>query len=202
MDPPNTTAQQRTAQHETARHTAAQRTAGQRNATRHTKTRHSTAQPSAARRSTAQPATPQQDTPRHDTARQSRAHGSPAQNSTGLHSKAQRNTIRHTKAHHSTKARDANRGSNHNKPPHDPERNGKRPQLWDNTTPPHHAWARGHHTLHYPHHQHYHCPAPYPRGAKTPHARTAPAHGMAAPPTRRSTRLPRLPQGTPPPPYQ
>ena len=70
-------------------------------------------------------------------------HGT-ARKSAPQHSKAQHNIARRTKAHHSTKASDANR-ANPNKPPHIPERKGTRPQPWDNTTPAHHARARGHH---------------------------------------------------------
>ena len=79
----------------------------------------------------------QSGTPRRDTAQHGAAHQGATQHSTDQHDTARPNTTRRGTAHHNTpqhQARDANRGSNHNKPPHNPE----------GTAPARHTRTRGH----------------------------------------------------------
>ena len=87
----------------------------------------------------------QHGTTRHRTAWQSRPQRRTARNGAVQLSKALHSTARHTKAHHSTKARNANRRPNPIKLPDTQERKVTRPELWDTTTPAHDAHGKGHH---------------------------------------------------------
>ena len=106
-----------TAQHEAARHTARQHATMQRTMTRHPKAQHATARRDATRHRAAH-----HGTTRRSTTRPTRAHRNTARTRTTQHGKTRHGAARRTTAHHDTKARDANRGSNQNKPLHDPGR--------------------------------------------------------------------------------
>ena len=105
-----------TAQHKAARHTAPQRVTVQRTTTKHPRAQHATTQRDAMRHGAAH-----HGTTRRNRVRPSGAHRNTARTTTTQHSETRHDTARRTTAHHNTKARDANRGSNQNKPPHTPE---------------------------------------------------------------------------------
>ena len=111
-----------TPQHGAARHTTLRRTTVQRNTTRHPKAKHATARRDATRHRAAHHSTTQRNT-----TQPSRAHRNTARTSTTQHGKTRHDAARRTTAHHNTKARDANGGSNQNKPPHTPGRRRRSP---------------------------------------------------------------------------
>ena len=139
--------------------------------TRHNKKQHGTPRRSATPCHAPRQGTRRQDTPQHDavrcgtarrshsghgtthhgktrrgTARQKRAHHNTAQTNMAQDGRKRNDTARSTTAHHNTKARDTNRRSNPSKPPHSPEGEETRPQLWDNATPAHCKPAKGQRT--------------------------------------------------------
>ena len=122
--PPCNTPQQGYQRHDRAQHHKTRRGTARRSQPRHGKTHHGTT--------------------RRGTAQQGRAQRNTAQTSTAQHGKARHKIARRTKEHHSTKARDTNRGSNPSKLPHAPEGNKTRPQPQDNATQARRTQARGH----------------------------------------------------------
>ena len=134
------TPRQTETRHNKRQHGTPHRSAPPCNAPRQATPRHDTAQHDTARHGTARRSEPRHGrthhgTTRRGTARQSRTHRYTAQIGTAQHGKAQHNTAQRTKAHHSTKARDTNGGSNLREPPQAPEKKETRPQPWDNATP-------------------------------------------------------------------
>ena len=132
--------------HNTKQHGIPHRSALPCNAPRQSTPRHDTQQHDTALRGTARRGQPRHGTTQRCTAPQSRGHRNTAQTSMAQHRKARHDTARPTKAHHSTKARDTNRGSNPSKPRHGPEGEEMRPQPGDNATRTRRTPARGHRT--------------------------------------------------------